>query len=99
MNKTFTNRILGIDVAVTNLEDAAQLIRDQKDEFEGQYIALVSVDDLVAAQNDENIKEYIANAAMVLPASEPIAWIQRLRGYYQRTKDCCPPSCWSSLSP
>ena len=31
MNKSFTNRILGIDVAVTNLEDAVELIVHQVD--------------------------------------------------------------------
>ena len=81
MNKTFTNRILGSDIAVTNLADAIALINDQKDKLSGQYIAFITVDDLIQAQDDPKKSEYIKNAAMAFPVNESIAWIQRLRGF------------------
>ena len=87
MNKSFTNRILGIDVAVTNLEDAVECIAHQVDELEKdkeksqRYIKLVSVCDLLEAQDDQEKRTILDNAEMLIPASEPIAWIQRLRGF------------------
>ena len=87
MNKSFTNRILGIDVAVTNLEDAVECIAHQVDELEKdkenlqRYIKLVSVEDLLDAQTDKAKREELDNAEMLIPVSEPIAWIQRLRGF------------------
>ncbi len=90
MNKTFTNRILGSDIAVTNLADAIALINDQKEELRGQYIALITVDDLIQAQYDSEKSEYIKNAAMAIPVNEAIAWIQRLRGF--KTAETINPS-------
>ncbi len=81
MNKTYTNRILGLDIAVTNPEDAAALIRKQADAQEKLRVVLVTVDDLLEAQKDAEKCESIRNAQVVLPVSEPIAWIQRLRGF------------------
>ncbi|WP_022772839.1 glycosyltransferase family 4 protein [Butyrivibrio sp. AE2015] len=87
MNKSFTNRILGIDVAVTNLEDAVECIAHQVDELEKdkeksqRYIKLVSAEDLLDAQTDKEKREELDNAEMLIPVSEPIAWIQRLRGF------------------
>ncbi|SFP36444.1 Glycosyltransferase involved in cell wall bisynthesis [Butyrivibrio proteoclasticus] len=87
MNKSFTNRILGIDVAVTNLEDTIELIAHQIDEpgkdreKSQRYIKLVSVEDLLAAQTDKAKRKELDNAEMLIPVSEPIAWIQRLRGF------------------
>ena len=69
MNKTFTNRILGSDIAVTNLADAIALINDQKDKLSGQYIAFITVDDLIQAQDDPKKSEYIKNAAMAFPVN------------------------------
>lgn len=85
MNKSFTNRILGIDVAVTNLEDAVECIAHQVNEPDKEksqdYIKLVSVEDLLAAQTDQAKRKELDNAEMLIPVSEPIAWIQRLRGF------------------
>lgn len=87
MNKSFTNRILGIDVAVTNLEDAVECISHQVDELPKDkeklqhYIKLVSVEDLLVAQTDRAKRMELDNAEMLIPVSEPIAWIQRLRGF------------------
>ncbi|SEG16132.1 Glycosyltransferase involved in cell wall bisynthesis [Butyrivibrio sp. Su6] len=87
MNKSFTNRILGTDVAVTNLEDAVELVVYQVDGLEKdkeksqRYIKLVSVKDLLDAQADRAKRQELDNAEMLIPVSEPIAWIQRLRGF------------------
>jgi len=85
MNKSFTNRILGIDVAVTNLEDAVECIAHQVNEPDKEksqcYIKLVSVEDLLAAQTDQAKRKELDSAEMLIPVSEPIAWIQRLRGF------------------
>ena len=81
MSKTFTNRILGTDIAVTNLDDAVSLIEENVDKYKGQYIVLVTVDDLVEAKNNEIKRQFIEKAILAVPNSEPIAWIQRLRGF------------------
>lgn len=85
MNKSFTNRILGIDVAVTNLEDVVEFIVQQADKPDREksqcYIKLVSVEDLLVAQTDQAKRKELDSAEMLIPVSEPIAWIQRLRGF------------------
>ena len=85
MNKSFTNRILGIDVAVTNLEDVVEFIVQQADESDKEksqcYFKLVSVEDLLVAQTDQAKRKELDSAEMLIPVSEPIAWIQRLRGF------------------
>lgn len=81
MSKTFTNRILGTDIAVTNLDDAVSLIEEYWDNLKGQYIVLITVDDLIGAQNSKPKREFIENAALAIPIDEPIAWILRLRGF------------------
>ncbi len=85
MNKSFTNRILGIDVAVTNLEDVVEFIVQQADKPDKEksqcYIKLVSVEDLLVAQTDQAKRRELVSAEMLISVSEPIAWIQRLRGF------------------
>ncbi|WP_081780014.1 glycosyltransferase family 4 protein [Butyrivibrio proteoclasticus] len=81
MNKTFTNRILGIDVSVTSLEDLVLNIKSQRDDFKGQTIKLVSAGELVEASKYSRKADELKKADLLLPSSEPIAWIQRLRGF------------------
>ncbi len=80
INNSFTNRILGTDVAVTNLDDATQLIADHY-KSPDQYVVLVTVSDLMEAQKDSEKRAYLENAIALVPVDEPIAWIQRLRGF------------------
>ncbi len=85
MNRSFTNRILGTDVAVTNLDDATELIAQvldgKRDSDGGKYVVLVSTDALIKAQGDRAKRRFLDNALLLIPVDEPIAWIQRLRGF------------------
>lgn len=81
MDKTFTNRILGSNIAVTNEDEAADLIIKQLNKMLGQYILLAKVEDIIFAQKDANYKTFLHDAALALPVGEPIAWVERLRGF------------------
>lgn len=81
MNKTFTNRVLGSYVAVTNTAEQASLLVEQLNKLKGQYIVLSQVDDLLLAMGNGNVRTFLYDAALVLPVGEPIAWIERLRGF------------------
>lgn len=81
IKKPFTNRILGVNIAVTNMLDTVNLIREQIEELEGEFICLSNVHTTVMAQRDEEYRKIQNAAFLALPDGSPLALIQRLRGY------------------
>ncbi|WP_242839096.1 glycosyltransferase family 4 protein [Butyrivibrio sp. MC2021] len=81
MGKIFTNKILGINIAVSCEKEAGSYILDNMDELSGQYICLVSINDLLEAQHNPVLREFFRQSAINFPSSEPIAYVQRLRGF------------------
>lgn len=88
MKKTFTNRILGVDIAVTNMQEAAELILSQLDEIKGEYICLSNVHTTVMAEKNAAYRNVQNSAFLALPDGSPLALVQRLRGY--RTAEQVP---------
>lgn len=81
MKKPFTNRILGVNIAVTNMQDTIELILSQIDELKGKFICLSNVHTTVMSDQDEEYKKIQNAAFLALPDGSPLALLQRLRGY------------------
>lgn len=81
MKKPFTNRILGVNIAITNMQDTVKLIVEQIDELQGNFICLSNVHTTVMSQKDEEYRNIQNSAFLALPDGSPLSLEQRLRGY------------------
>lgn len=81
MKKPYTNRILGVNIAVTNMQETVNLIVSQIDELKGKFICLSNVHTTVMSDKDEEYRKIQNTAFLALPDGSPLALIQRLRGY------------------
>ena len=81
MKKPFTNRILGVNIAITNMQDTVKLIVEQIDELKGEFICLSNVHTTVMSQKDEEYRNIQNSAFLALPDGSPLSLVQRLRGY------------------
>ena len=81
MKKPFTNRILGVNIAITNMRDTVKLIVEQIDELKGEFICLSNVHTTVMSQQDEEYRRIQNSAFLALPDGSPLSLVQRLRGY------------------
>ncbi len=81
MKKTFTSRILGVNIAVTNMQDTVNLILEQIEELKGKFICLSNVHTTVMAEKSEDYRKIQNAAFLALPDGSPLALVQRLRGY------------------
>lgn len=81
MKKPFTNRILGVNIAVTNLADTVKLFVEQVNNLKGQYVCFTNVRSTVTAHRDENYRGLQNEAFMALPDSGILTMVQRMRGY------------------
>lgn len=97
MKKPFTNRILGVNVAVTNMADMVNLITRHVEELKGEFICLSNVHTTVMAYENEEYRRIQNSAFIALPDGSPLAFIQRLRGYKEAEQVSGPdlmPELW-----
>lgn len=99
MKKPFTNRILGVNVAVTNMKDMVNLITNHAEELRGEFICLSNVHTTVMAHDNPEYQK-IQNAAFIaLPDGRPLSFVQRLRGYKEAEQVSGPdlmPALWKA---
>ena len=81
LKKPFTNRILGVNIAVTNMQESVKLILSQLEEIRGEFICLSNVHTTVMAKGNEEYRHIQNSAFLALPDGSPLALVQRLRGY------------------
>lgn len=81
MKKPFTSRILGVNVAVTNMQDTVNLMIDHIRELSGEFICLTNVHTTVMAEKDAEYRKVQNAAFLALPDGSPLALLQRLRGF------------------
>ncbi|MGN0308913.1 MAG: WecB/TagA/CpsF family glycosyltransferase [Lachnospiraceae bacterium] len=81
LKKPFTNRILGVNIAVTCMEESVKLILSQLQELKGEFICLSNVHTTVMAKGNEEYRNIQNSAFLALPDGSPLALVQRLRGY------------------
>ena len=101
MKKPFTSRILGVNVAVTNMQDTVNLIITHIEELRGRFICLSNVHTTVMAEKDEEYRKVQNTAFLALPDGSPLALLQRLRGFKEAEQVAGPdlmPSIWKVLA-
>ena len=81
MKKPFTNRILGVNIAVTNMREVVNLIVNNVTDLQGKFICLSNVHTTVMSEKDEEYRSIQNSAFLALPDGSPLALVQRLRGY------------------
>lgn len=97
MKKPFTSRILGVNVAVTNMQDTVNLITAHIEELRGRFICLSNVHTTVMAEKDEEYRKVQNAAFLALPDGSPLALVQRLRGFKEAEQVAGPdlmPGIW-----
>lgn len=99
MKKPFTNRILGVNIAITNMQDTVKLIVEQIGELKGEFICLSNVHTTVMSQKDEEYRKIQNSAFLALPDGSPLSLVQRLRGYRMAEQVAGPdlmPALWKA---
>ena len=99
MKKPFTNRILGVNIAITNMQETVDLIIEHLEEIRGQFICLSNVHTTVMSEKDAEYREIQNSAFLALPDGSPLALVQRLRGYRSAEQVAGPdlmPAIWKA---
>lgn len=99
MKKPFTNRILGVNVAVTNMKDMVNLITSHVEKLKGEFICLSNVHTTVMAYENAEYRNIQNSAFIALPDGRPLSFVQRLRGYKEAEQVSGPdlmPALWSA---
>ena len=96
MNKPKTTCILGVNVAITNMRDTVNLIKNNAEELKGQYICLTNVHTTVMSYENPEYRKIQNEAALALPDGSPLSYVQRLRGY-QEARQVAGPDLMSEM--
>ena len=99
MKKPFTNRILGVNIAITNMQETVNLMMDHLEDIRGQFICLSNVHTTVMAEKDAEYRKIQNSAFLALPDGSPLALVQRLRGYRSAEQVAGPdlmPALWKA---
>lgn len=75
-----TNDILGVRIAVTNMEKTIQDIRENLDAWRGKYICVSNVHTTVMAHDDVSYRKVQNGAIMALPDGGPLSAYSRSKG-------------------
>ena len=75
-----TYDILGVQVAVTDMNKILSFLREHLDELKGNYICVSNVHTMVMAYENEHYKKIQNEAAVVLPDGKPLSVLERKKG-------------------
>lgn len=81
-----TCNILGVEVAVTDMEKTLRFLCDNLQDLRGKYICVSNVHTVVTAYEDERYKEIQNASAMILPDGKPLSLVQKRRGFSEAQK-------------
>lgn len=81
-----TCNILGVNIAVTNMEYTVKYIQDNLEELKGNYICVSNVHTTVMAYEDEEYREIQNGGALALPDGGPLSVVSRKRGFLNATR-------------
>ena len=73
--------ILGVNIAVTNMDQVVELITKNIGKLKGKYICVSNVHTTVMSFDDEKYREIQNSAILRLPDGGPLSSVQRKRGY------------------
>ena len=75
--------IMGVHVAVTDMDATLRLLRDNLDRWRGEYICVANVHTTVTAHGAPDYLGVQNGAVMVLPDGGPLSKYSRSHGYPQ----------------
>ena len=81
MSTIKTCRILGVNIAVTNMAQTVQYIENNLEELGGKYICVSNVHTTVMAHDNPAYRNVQNSAAIALPDGKPLSVVSRKRGY------------------
>lgn len=76
-----TCNILGVNIAVTNMNDTLKYIEENLDNLKGNYICVSNVHTTVMAYESEEYRKIQNGGALALPDGGPLSTISRKRGF------------------
>ena len=85
MSTIKTCRILGVNIAVTNMAQTVQYIEENLDELRGKYICVSNVHTTVMAHDNPAYRNVQNSAAIALP----VDWGLNLQKYFQEKAMIC----------
>ena len=86
-----TYDILGVQVAVTNMEKTLQFLEENIGELRGNYICVSNVHTTVMAYEDKDYRKIQNDAAAVLPDGKPLSVIERKCGHLKNAEKVSGP--------
>ena len=81
MSTIKTCRILGVNIAVTNMAQTVQYIENNLEELRGKYICVSNVHTTIMAHDNPAYRNVQNSAAIALPDGKPLSVVSRIRGY------------------
>lgn len=81
--KVRTCKILGIDIAVTNMKEVVEYIEKNINNLRGKYISVCNGHTSVMAYEDAEYGNIQKTATLALPDGEPLSIVSRKRGYQE----------------
>ncbi|WP_341456795.1 WecB/TagA/CpsF family glycosyltransferase [Clostridium diolis] len=76
-----TCNILGVNIAVTNLNEAVNYIEENIDKLRGDYICVSNVHTTVTAYENKEYREIQNGCALALPDGKPLSILSKKRGF------------------
>ena len=86
-----TYDILGVQVAVTNMEKTLQFLEENIEELRGNYICVSNVHTTVMAYENKDYRKIQNNAAAVLPDGKPLSVLERKCGGLKKAEKVSGP--------
>ena len=80
LNKRKTTNILGVNIAVTNMDEIIETVSDNLTNWKGQYICVSNVHTTVMAYENEEYCKVQNEAILALPDGGPLSSYSRLGG-------------------
>ena len=85
-----TVEVLGVNVAVGDLQQALERVERWSADSIGRSVCFSNVHSLVTASGDPTFKSVLQCADMVLPDGAPVAWLMRRYGQKAQRRVCGP---------
>lgn len=76
-----TCKILGVNVAVTDMDGCVSYLKDNLDKLKGEYVCVCNVHTTVTAYENKEYAEVQNGAALCLPDGKPLSSVQKKRGF------------------
>ena len=78
-----TCQILGVNIAVTNMEQTVKYLEDNISNLRGKYITVCNGHTSVMAYEDKKYRQVQNEAVLSLPDGEPLSIVSRRRGHME----------------